>query len=99
MQKNITIVGAGLAGSLCALYLTKRGHHVSIFDRRKETAPPCERLSKRHSLLEITQDTRKHVHYQVKESLEWKKGDEEDDDVCWGRFPHKLHETKDLKKW
>ena len=36
MQKNITIVGAGLAGSLCALYLTKRGHHVSIFERRND---------------------------------------------------------------
>ena len=36
MKKNITIVGAGLAGSLCALYLTKRGHHVSIFERRND---------------------------------------------------------------
>ena len=35
-QKNITIVGAGLAGSLCALYLTKRGHHVTIFERRND---------------------------------------------------------------
>ena len=32
MQKKITIVGAGLVGSLCALYMTKRGHKVSIFD-------------------------------------------------------------------
>ena len=32
MQKEITIVGAGLVGSLCALYMTKRGHKVSIFD-------------------------------------------------------------------
>jgi len=62
------------------------------------TAPPLrERLSKRHPLLKITQDTRKHVHYQVEESLEWKKGDEENNDVCWGRFPRKLHETKELK--
>jgi kynurenine 3-monooxygenase len=36
MQKKITIVGAGLAGSLCALYLTKRGHKVSIFERRND---------------------------------------------------------------
>ncbi|MEZ7929502.1 MAG: NAD(P)/FAD-dependent oxidoreductase, partial [Flavobacteriales bacterium] len=36
MKKNITIVGAGLAGSLCALYLTKRGHNVSIFERRND---------------------------------------------------------------
>ncbi len=36
MKQNITIVGAGLAGSLCALYLTKRGHNVSIFERRND---------------------------------------------------------------
>ena len=36
MQKNITIVGAGLVGSLAALYLTKRGHKVTIFERRKD---------------------------------------------------------------
>ena len=36
MQKKITIVGAGLAGSLCALYLTKRGYKVSIFERRND---------------------------------------------------------------
>ncbi len=36
MKKNITIVGAGLAGSLCALYLTKRGHKVAIFERRTD---------------------------------------------------------------
>ena len=36
MKKNITIVGAGLAGSLCALYLTKRGHKVAIFERRND---------------------------------------------------------------
>ena len=42
MQKNITIVGAGLAGSLCALFLTKRGHHVSIFERRKDLRSKIE---------------------------------------------------------
>ena len=36
MQKEITIVGAGLVGSLCALYMIKRGHKVSIFERRKD---------------------------------------------------------------
>ena len=36
MQKNITIVGAGLVGSLEALYLTKRGHKVTIFERRND---------------------------------------------------------------
>ena len=34
MQKSITIVGAGLVGSLCALYLTQRGHTVNLFERR-----------------------------------------------------------------
>ena len=36
MQKEITIVGAGLVGSLCALYLLKRGYKVSVFERRKD---------------------------------------------------------------
>ena len=35
-MKKITIVGAGLVGSLCALYLTKRGHKVSIYERRND---------------------------------------------------------------
>ena len=36
MKKDIIIVGAGLVGSLCALYLTKRGHKVTIFERRND---------------------------------------------------------------
>ncbi|MEP6700042.1 MAG: NAD(P)/FAD-dependent oxidoreductase [Bacteroidota bacterium] len=34
MKKNITIVGAGLVGSLLSIYLAKRGHKVSIYERR-----------------------------------------------------------------
>jgi len=36
MKNDITIVGAGLVGSLCAIYMTKRGHRVTIFERRKD---------------------------------------------------------------
>ena len=36
MKKDITIVGAGLVGSLCAIYMTKRGYKVNIFERRKD---------------------------------------------------------------
>ena len=36
MKNDITIVGAGLVGSLCAVYMTKRGHRVTIFERRKD---------------------------------------------------------------
>ncbi len=36
MKKNITIVGAGLVGSLFSLYMTKRGYNVNIFERRKD---------------------------------------------------------------
>jgi kynurenine 3-monooxygenase len=35
-QKNITIVGAGLVGSLLSIYLAKRGHKVNIFERRAD---------------------------------------------------------------
>ncbi|KAA1247163.1 NAD(P)/FAD-dependent oxidoreductase [Aquimarina sp. RZ0] len=34
--KNIAIVGSGLAGSLLAIYLRKRNHHVTVFDRRPD---------------------------------------------------------------
>ncbi|MCC6601377.1 MAG: FAD-dependent monooxygenase [Crocinitomicaceae bacterium] len=35
-QQKIAIVGAGLVGSLWAVYLAKRGHLVQIFDRRPD---------------------------------------------------------------
>jgi len=34
--KNITIIGAGLVGSLLSIYLAKRGNKVSIYERRKD---------------------------------------------------------------
>ncbi|CAN5496182.1 NAD(P)/FAD-dependent oxidoreductase [soil metagenome] len=33
-QKNISIIGSGLVGSLLAIYLAKRGHKVNVFERR-----------------------------------------------------------------
>lgn len=36
MKKNIAIVGAGLVGSLLACYLSKRGHQVSVYERRPD---------------------------------------------------------------
>src|SRR5688500_2518949 len=36
MQKEITIVGAGLVGSLLSIYLSKRGYHVKIYERRPD---------------------------------------------------------------
>ena len=36
MKKDIVIVGAGLAGSLCALFMLKRGYSVSIYERRSD---------------------------------------------------------------
>jgi kynurenine 3-monooxygenase len=36
MQKNITIVGAGLVGSMLACYLSKRGHKVSVYEKRSD---------------------------------------------------------------
>lgn len=35
-QKNISIVGAGLVGSLVSIYLAKRGHKVDIYERRPD---------------------------------------------------------------
>lgn len=34
--KNIAIIGSGLVGSLLAIYLRKKGHTVSVFDRRSD---------------------------------------------------------------
>ena len=36
MTKNFTIVGSGLVGSVLACYLAKRGHKVSIYERRSD---------------------------------------------------------------
>lgn len=33
-MRNITIVGGGLVGSLLAIFLAKRGHKVSVYERR-----------------------------------------------------------------
>lgn len=33
-KKSIAIAGAGLVGSLLAIYLKKRGYHVTVFERR-----------------------------------------------------------------
>jgi kynurenine 3-monooxygenase len=35
-KKNVAVVGAGLVGSLWAVYLAKRGYNVSVFDRRSD---------------------------------------------------------------
>ena len=35
-KRNIAIVGAGLVGSLLSIYLKKRGHDVSIYERRAD---------------------------------------------------------------
>ncbi len=34
--KSIAVVGSGLVGSLLAIYLTKAGHKVTVFDRRQD---------------------------------------------------------------
>ena len=36
MKKNVILVGAGLVGSLCALYMIKRGYNVSLYERRND---------------------------------------------------------------
>lgn len=35
-QKNLAIIGAGLVGSLWAVYLARRGYQVKVFDRRPD---------------------------------------------------------------
>ena len=36
LEKRFTVAGAGLVGSLFALYLAKKGHRVDVFERRKD---------------------------------------------------------------
>lgn len=49
MKKEITIIGAGLVGSLLSIYLCKRGYKVKIFERRadmrKEKMSACDLLT------------------------------------------------------
>ena len=35
-KKDIAVIGSGLVGSLLAIYLRKRGHKVTVFDRRPD---------------------------------------------------------------
>src|SRR3954470_11962009 len=35
-KKKVTIVGAGLVGSLLSIYLAKKGYQVKIFERRPD---------------------------------------------------------------
>ena len=35
-KKNITIIGAGLVGSLLSIYLARRGYSVSVYERRPD---------------------------------------------------------------
>ncbi|WP_415860333.1 methylenetetrahydrofolate--tRNA-(uracil(54)-C(5))-methyltransferase (FADH(2)-oxidizing) TrmFO [Paratractidigestivibacter sp.] len=41
MQNTVTVVGAGLAGSECALQLAKRGVHVRLFEQRPKSTSPA----------------------------------------------------------
>ena len=34
--RDIAIIGSGLVGSLLAIYLRRRGHQVTVFDRRPD---------------------------------------------------------------
>ncbi|MBL7931948.1 MAG: FAD-dependent monooxygenase [Bacteroidia bacterium] len=36
MGKNVTLVGAGLVGSLLSIYLSKKGYKVTVFERRPD---------------------------------------------------------------
>jgi kynurenine 3-monooxygenase len=36
MGKNVSILGSGLVGSLLAIYLSKRGHRVNVYERRAD---------------------------------------------------------------
>jgi kynurenine 3-monooxygenase len=36
MKKDITIIGAGLVGSLLSIYLSRRGHKVTVYERRAD---------------------------------------------------------------
>jgi kynurenine 3-monooxygenase len=35
-KKSISIIGAGLVGSLLSIYLKKRGYQISVFERRPD---------------------------------------------------------------
>jgi kynurenine 3-monooxygenase len=35
-QKNITVIGSGLVGSLLSIFLAKRGHKIKVFERRPD---------------------------------------------------------------
>jgi kynurenine 3-monooxygenase len=36
MSKNVSVIGAGLVGSLLSIYMAKRGYNVNVFERRPD---------------------------------------------------------------
>ena len=47
-MKKLTVVGAGLVGSLLSLYLSKRGYKVEVYERRKD--PRSQKKSEGRSI-------------------------------------------------
>ncbi|HEY7574024.1 MAG TPA: NAD(P)/FAD-dependent oxidoreductase [Thermoanaerobaculia bacterium] len=48
--REITLVGAGLAGSLLAIFLARRGHKVSLLERRPDPRKPAATTSAGRSI-------------------------------------------------
>lgn len=46
IEKKFTVAGAGLVGSLFAIYLAKKGHRVDVFERRKDMRTETIRAGK-----------------------------------------------------
>ena len=55
MKKDINIVGAGLVGSLCALYMIKRGYNVTIYERRQDLRSEIVEAGKSINFLTLSQ--------------------------------------------
>ena len=45
-KKHITIIGAGLVGSLLSIYLQKRGYKVEVYERRPDMRKEAIRAGK-----------------------------------------------------
>ncbi len=49
-MKQVTVVGAGLVGSLWSIYLAQRGYHVEVFERRADPKKNRDRRRPVHQL-------------------------------------------------
>ncbi len=68
-KKHITVIGAGLVGSLLSIYLRRRGYHVDVYERRPDLRKAGIRAGKSINLALSNRGWRPLTEVGIEESL------------------------------